>query len=144
MNGFPARKPRWLYAPLIALLISSLAPTTILAIGAIIEGQFWNGELWGGALVLIVILTICNWPFLVLYSYTSKKAKQDWPRVDSVRKAMWNSLILMTLPNIMFVPMAPFMEQGAILWPFILLLIEPILGVVGWRRAGIDFPALRS
>lgn len=74
---------RWTYAPLIAFLVVSLwlIPFVVIAV--------LSGEIdWEWIAYTPMIVAVANWGLLALFIVTFRKARQEWPLVDSVKTAL--------------------------------------------------------
>jgi hypothetical protein len=133
----------WVYTPLIALGIISLAPSVFGGISLFVyflrSGQFDPREV-SALLGLPFVVAAANWAFLAVYFVTVIKVKRDWPALTSARCAMWSSLVAMSIPNLLLVmgfaatldPSAPNMGEGLGYWTFGEFFIVPIFAVLGW------------
>jgi hypothetical protein len=138
----PAKRPHWVYAPLVAVAIISVIPGVFAAIADLLSGGSPSKlqSLAGSMVLLPFMIALDNWPFLGLYFVTLKKARREWPSINSVRCAMWSSLTAMILPNLvlllgsalfLFGPNAA-LDATLGYWAAIEFFVVPILAAIGW------------
>ena len=163
----------WTHVPLIAFVTASIGPSAfavIIYLGYKIgliqpppSGYSFSTYIGG----LPFDFAVMNWGFVALYLTC-----RLWPDFGSARSAMWLSVVLMSLPNVLLFSLAPTMVsnvfdagqgigivEAMLILPFALIfdpdsgiglvisaLIAPIpfLGMIGWLVGQfVGWPALK-
>jgi hypothetical protein len=140
-----ARKREWWeYAPLgawvavcvpmaVVFLVSDLAQDATIVLGFI-----------------VVFAVLANWPFGQAFVVTQRLIRQSPSRIAEVRVIMWSALVPMLIPSIFLNWVIVFDFDRP--WPAFyhaltyavvgLLLVEPVLGMIGWFVGTLIAPRL--
>jgi hypothetical protein len=135
--------PAWSALPLWAMALFAVAPSVIVIILQVLEwvrGSVVPELDIGTLLMMPLLISIPNGPFVFVYLVVRRCLRAAWPPVSEVRLAMWAATVAMALPNlvIMFgtpeemISTASDAGQGTGMFIAIELVAVPILGLVGW------------
>jgi hypothetical protein len=128
----------WLYIPLVAYLVLSIAPSILAPIFFVlslftIDVPMQPAPTPVSLLAIPLFLGLIFWPFLWLYGY-ARDALIKYPSSEkSLRLATIMSSAAMSLPcSLLSLSAAADGGQGTGILAFLFLIILPFLGILGW------------